>query len=223
MKKFAKKVIFLLFSLSLLTLAGCGTPTGCASASAGGSTSRQDPLRVEPLPSTLDLSALAEGDNQFLAGFQGSDIREEDGGLVIDLTVYDYELFDAVDISRLAVGDTLVVKGREIPVESLAEENGGVRINGGLEAGGIDLISAGGGAYRVQLEDDARDLFEVGQITLPVGPDFVLTDDSDPEHPGKTLCAKDLPALGDAVFSPLATTVETVEGKVAAIHRDYLP
>ena len=63
----------------------------------------------------------------------------------------------------------------------------------------------------------------MGEITLPVGPDFVLTDDSDPENPGKTLCAKDLPALGDAVFSPLATTVETVEGKVTVIHRDYLP
>lgn len=223
MKKFEKQVAFLLLSLGLLALAGCGTPTGGTSASAGGGTSQQSPLRVEPLPSTLDLSALAEGDNQFPAGFQGSGIREENGQTVIDLTVYDYELFDAVDISRLAVGGTLVVKGREIPVESLAEENGGIRINGGLEAGGIDLISAGGGAYRVQLEDDARDLFEVGQITLPVGPDFVLTDDSDPENPGKTLCAQDLPALGDEVFSPLATTVETAEGMVTAIHRDYLP
>ena len=123
----------------------------------------------------------------------------------------------------LAAGDTLVVKGEDIPVTSVAEENGSIRVNGGLEDGGIDLISAGGGAYRVQLEDDARDLYEVGTVTLPVGQDCVLTDDSDPEDPGRTLYAGDLLGLGDEVFSPQATTVETVGGTVTAIHRDYMP
>ena len=96
-------------------------------------------------------------------------------------------------------------------------------VNGGLEDGGIDLISAGGGAYRVQLEDDARDLYEVGTVTLPVGQDCVLTDDADPEDPGRTLYAGDLLGLGDEVFSPQATTVETAGGMVTAIHRDYMP
>ena len=222
MKRLFKATLSLGLALGVLGLSGCGTPAAdSGSASAGGS--QGEARRVEPLADTLDVSALAEGDQQFTAGFRGSDIREDGGQLVIDLTVYTYDLYDAVDISMLAAGDTLVGKGEDIPVTAVAEENGGVTVNGGLENGGVDLISAGGGAYRLQLEDDARDLYEVGTITLPVAQDFVLTDDSDPESPGQTLYAGDLLALGDEVFSPQATTVETAGGMVTAIHRDYMP
>ena len=222
MKRLFKATLSLGLALGVLGLSGCGTPAAdSGSASAGGS--QGEARRVEPLADTLDVSALAEGDQQFTAGFRGSDIREDGGQLVIDLTVCTYDLYDAVDISMLAAGDTLVVKGEDIPVTAVAEENGGVTVNGGLENGGVDLISAGGGAYRLQLEDDARDLYEVGTITLPVGQDCVLTDDSDPEAPGRTLYAGDLLGLGDEVFSPQATTVETVGGTVTAIHRDYTP
>lgn len=222
MKRLFKATLSLGLALGVLGLSGCGTPAAdSGSASAGGS--QGEARRVEPLADTLDVSALAEGDQQFTAGFRGSDIREDGGQLVIDLTVYTYDLYDAVDISMLAAGDTLVVKGEDIPVTAVAEENGGVTVNGGLENGGVDLISAGGGAYRLQLEDDARDLYEVGTITLPVGQDCVLTDDSDPEAPGRTLYAGDLLGLGDEVFSPQATTVETAGGMVTAIHRDYMP
>ncbi len=222
MKRLFKATLSLGLALGVLGLSGCGTPAAdSGSASAGGS--QGEARRVEPLADTLDVSALAEGDQQFTAGFRGSDIREDGGQLVIDLTVYTYDLYDAVDISMLAAGDTLVVKGEDIPVTAVAEENGGVTVNGGLENGGVDLISAGGGAYRLQLEDDARGLYEVGTVTLPVGQDCVLTDDADPEDPGRTLYAGDLLGLGDEVFSPQATMVETVGGTVTAIHRDYMP
>ena len=214
MKRLFKAALSLGLALGMLGLSGCGTPAGSGSVSAGGS----EPRRVEPLASTLDVSALTEGDNQFMAGFRGSDIREDGGQLVIDLTVCTYDLYDAVDISMLAAGDTLVVKGEDIPVTSVMEENGSIRVNGGL-----DLISAGGGAFQVRLENDARDLYEVGTVTLPVGQDCVLTDDADPEDTGRTLYAGDLLGLGDEVFSPQATTVETVGGTVTAIHRDYMP
>ena len=222
MKRLFKATLSLGLALGVLGLSGCGTPAAdSGSASAGGS--QGEARRVEPLADTLDVSALAEGDQQFTAGFRGSDIREDGGQLVIDLTVYTYDLYDAVDISMLAAGDTLVVKGEDIPVTAVAEENGGVTVNGGLENGGVDLISAGGGAFQVRLENDARDLYEVGTVTLPVGQDCVLTDDADPEDPGRTLYAGDLLGLGDEVFSPQATTVETAGGMVTAIHRDYTP
>lgn len=222
MKRLFKATLSLGLALGVLGLSGCGTPAAdSGSASAGGS--QGEARRVEPLADTLDVSALAEGDQQFTAGFRGSDIREDGGQLVIDLTVYTYDLYDAVDISMLAAGDTLVVKGEDIPVTAVAEENGGVTVNGGLENGGVDLISAGGGTFRVLLENDAPDLYEAGTITLPVAQDFVLTDDSDPESPGQTLYAGDLLGLGDEVFSPQATTVETAGGMVTAIHRDYTP
>lgn len=219
MKRLFKAALSLGLALGVLGLSGCGTPAGSGSISAGGS----EPRRVEPLASTLDVSALTEGDNQFTAGFRGSDARlDDDGRLVIDLTVYTYDLYDAVEITTLTPGDTLVVKGTEIPVKTV-EQGDGIAVNGGLVNGGIDLTSAGGGTFRVLLENDAPDLYEAGTITLPVAQDFVLTDDSDPESPGQTLYAGDLLGLGDEVFSPQATTVETAGGTVTAIHRDYMP
>lgn len=222
MKRLFKATLSLGLALGVLGLSGCGTPAAdSGSASAGGS--QGEARRVEPLADTLDVSALAEGDQQFTAGFRGSDARlDDDGRLVIDLTVYTYDLYDAVEITTLTPGDTLVVKGTEIPVKTV-EQGDGIAVNGGLVNGGIDLTSAGGGTFRVLLENDAPDLYEAGTITLPVAQDCVLTDDSDPEAPGRTLYAGDLLGLGDEVFSPQATTVETAGGMVTAIHRDYMP
>lgn len=222
MKRLFKATLSLGLALGVLGLSGCGTPAAdSGSASTGGS--QGEARRVEPLADTLDVSALTEGDNQFMAGFRGSDARlDDDGRLVIDLTVYTYDLYDAVEITTLTPGDTLVVKGTEIPVKTV-EQGDGIAVNGGLVNGGIDLTSAGGGTFRVLLENDAPDLYEAGTITLPVAQDFVLTDDSDPESPGQTLYAGDLLGLGDEVFSPQATTVETAGGMVTAIHRDYMP
>lgn len=222
MKRLFKATLSLGLALGVLGLSGCGTPAAdSGSASAGGS--QGEARRAEPLADTLDVSALAEGDQQFTAGFRGSDARlDDDGRLVIDLTVYTYDLYDAVEITTLTPGDTLVVKGTEIPVKTV-EQGDGIAVNGGLVNGGIDLTSAGGGTFRVLLENDAPDLYEAGTITLPVAQDFVLTDDSDPESLGQTLYAGDLLGLGDEVFSPQATTVETAGGMVTAIHRDYMP
>ena len=222
MKRLLKAALSLALSLGLLGLSGCGTSPAPGSESSG-SAAQEETHRVEPMAGSMDVSALAEGDNQFTAGFRGSDARlDDDGRLVIDLTVYTYDLYDAVEITTLTPGDTLVVKGTEIPVKTV-EQGDGIAVNGGLVNGGIDLTSAGGGTFRVQLENDARDLYEVGTVTLPVGQDCVLTDDADPEDTGRTLYAGDLLGLGDEVFSPQATTVETVGGTVTAIHRDYTP
>ena len=128
MKRLFKAALSLGLALGVLGLSGCGTPAGSGSISAGGS----EPRRVEPLASTLDVSALTEGDNQFTAGFRGSDARlDDDGRLVIDLTVYTYDLYDAVEITTLTPGDTLVVKGTEIPVKTV-EQGDGIAVNGGL-------------------------------------------------------------------------------------------
>lgn len=222
MKRLLKAALSLALSLGLLGLSGCGTSPAPGSESSG-SAAQEETHRVEPMAGSMDVSALAEGDNQFTAGFRGSDARlDDDGRLVIDLTVYTYDLYDAVEITTLTPGDTLVVKGTEIPVKTV-EQGDGIAVNGGLVNGGIDLTSAGGGTFRVLLENDAPDLYEARTITLPVAQDFVLTDDSDPESPGQTLYAGDLLGLGDEVFSPQATTVETAGGMVTAIHRDYMP
>lgn len=75
------------------------------------------------------------------ASFGADDIPETDGKTELTLTVYDYDIYDMVDIAQLAVGDTIVVDGKDMVVTSREDENGFVTINGGLEQGGVDLTS----------------------------------------------------------------------------------
>lgn len=49
----------------------------------------------------------------------------------IPLTVYDYGAYDMADIAQLAVGDTIVVDGKDVVVTSREGKDGFVTINGG--------------------------------------------------------------------------------------------
>ena len=92
--------------------------------------------RIVPLPATLSVNNLK--DCTIEASFENSDIFMDGGALSIRMTVYDYEKFDMADISRMKQGDTLVINGANMPVDSLEEfGNGGIRINGGLEEAAV--------------------------------------------------------------------------------------
>ena len=80
-----------------------------------------------------------------------------------------------VDIAQLAVGDTIVVDGKDMVVTSREDENGFVTINGGLEQGGVDLTSDDSGVYYAVGLDDAKSYHELGKVTVPVAEGFVLT------------------------------------------------
>ena len=99
----------------------------------------QEAKRVEPMPESLDPQALT--DATVAVSFGADDISETDGKTELTLTVYDYDIYDMVDIAQLAVGDTIVVDGKDMVVTSREDENGFVTINGGLEQGGVDLTS----------------------------------------------------------------------------------
>lgn len=62
--------------------------------------------------------------------------------------IYDYELFDLVDISLLEVGSIIVINKELVEVVSLERnELGTVIINGGLDAGGYELVTDGYGVF----------------------------------------------------------------------------
>ena len=98
-----------------------------------------------------------------------------------------------VDIAQLAVGDTIVVDGKDMVVTSREDENGFVTINGGLEQGGVDLTSDDSGVYYAVGLDDTKSYHELGKVTVPVAEGFVLTDNADPEHPDETRLNPALP------------------------------
>lgn len=172
-----EKVLAILLAISVLALSACaarqtapdtqdtpaaettGQPDASEQAGEEQASEEQQPAqeakRVEPLAESLDLNALT--DATVAASFGADDISGTDGKTELTLTVYDYDIYDMVDIAQLAVGDTIVVDGKDMVVTSREDENGFVTINGGLEQGGVDLTSDDSGVYyAVGLDDTNR-------------------------------------------------------------------
>ena len=182
--------------------------------------------KIKPLPDELNLSSLTSG--TVAASFDASSLKEVDGQLQLSFTVYNYEKFDAADISGLKAGDVLVVSGREMTVASVQASDGYVTVNGGEEAGGVLFsLDASSNTYYVMGMDDSKTYYEKGQLTFPVADTCVLTDDADFEHPGQTTPASDLPKLlaQDDIygFDPQSTTVTLKNSQITAIYRGFLP
>lgn len=253
-----QRLIVSLMLLSLLTLAACGTTqsdTADSSQTAadttqdaqdnaqndaqgntqenaqsdtqeGSTDSSKNDGKIKPLPDALDLSSLTSG--TVAASFDASSLKEVDGQLQLSFTVYNYEKFDAADISGLKAGDVLVISGREMTVASVQASDGYVTVNGGEEAGGVLFsLDASSNTYYVMGMDDSKTYYEKGQLTFPVADTCVLTDDADFEHPGQTTPASDLPKLlaQDDIygFDPQSTTVTLKNSQITAIYRGFLP
>ena len=235
-----KKVLAILLALSVLALSACAAkqvnsdtqkdvsaetaaPSADPEQTEDAQQIAQEAKRVEPLPESLDLNALT--DATVAASFGAEDISEKDGKTEITLTVYDYDVYDMVDIAQLAVGDTIVVDGKDMVVTSREDKDGVVTINGGLEQGGVDLTSDDSGVYYAVGMDDAKSYHELGKIAVPVVDGFVLTDNSDLEHPDETYAASDLAKL--AASEPGFTannTLATIEhGELTVLARSYTP
>ena len=192
----------------------------------GSKDSSKNDGKIKPLPDELNLSSLTSG--TVAASFDASSLKEVDGQLQLSFTVYNYEKFDAADISGLKAGDVLVVSGREMTVASVQASDGYVTVNGGEEAGGVLFsLDASSNTYYVMGMDDSKTYYEKGQLTFPVADTCVLTDDADFEHPGQTTPASDLPKLlaQDDIygFNPQSTTVTLKNSQITAIHRGFLP
>ena len=251
-----KCLIVSLMLLSLLTLAACGTTQGDTTDTAdtadssqtaadttqdaqddaqenaqndtqeGSTDSSKNDGKIKPLPDALDLNRLTSG--TVAASFDASSLKEVDGQLQLSFTVYNYEKFDAADISGLKAGDVLVVSGQEMTVSSVQSSDGYVTVNGGEEAGGVLFsLDASSNTYYVMGMDDSKTYYEKGQLTFPVADTCVLTDDADFEHPGQTTPASALPKLlaQDDIygFNPQSTTVTLKNSQITAIYRGFLP
>ena len=231
-----KKVLTILLALSVLALSACAARQANSDTQKDSNTAEteqqpdsaqtaetqqpaQEAKRIEPLAESLDLNALT--DATVAASFGAEDISEKDGKMEISLTVYDYDVYDMVDISQLAVGDTIVVDGKDMVVASREDKDGFVTINGGLEQGGVDLTSDDSGVYYAVGLDDAKSYHELGKITVPVA----LTDNADPEHPDETYAASDLAKLAASEPSFTANnTLATIEhGELTVLARSYTP
>lgn len=189
-------------------------------------TTTPSPVTVIPLPATIDLENL---DNCTIAvGLsEGSIFADHTGTLQILATVFSYDLYDAVELSQLKAGDTLVIRDMEIVITSLEYSSyGNLLINGGLDAGGYELCTNENTVFYETGYSDMKSWREIGVVTLPVSPNFVYTDSSDLDRGPVLYHYEDLlhPNNGiDYYFTPQNTTLVIENGMVTAMNRIYTP
>ena len=184
------------------------------------------PAPIAPLPSVIDLNNLT--DCTLFISFDESGISTDaDGRVQLTASVYDYELFDMVDMAALEVGSTILLRGEEVSVTALERlADGTLLINGGVFEGGYELATDEDTVFREVRENDHREFYLIGEITLPLSADFVLTDNADLDNTGLTFNAAAL-ARGEVpwifTFSPLNTTARIAGGEIVSMERRYIP
>lgn len=206
-------------SIILAVVLGLGMLAGCTAKT------DENTNTIHPLPETLDVNNL---ENCTVAvSLEKGDAYVNDGGkMVMKVKAYTYELYDMVDISLLEENDVVVRKGEEVKVTELERlDTGLIRINGGEENGGFDLISNDSTVYYEIGMSDIKNYNELGEVTLPVSDEFEYIDSSDLDAGEKQYFAGDF--LDDAGieynFSPNNTSIVIENGTIIKMNKVYMP
>mgnify|MGYP000572593302 CR=1 FL=1 len=217
MKKALSILLVLILAISLL--AGCGTQTE-------NKNEENNTKVIRPLPETLDINAL---DNCTVAvSLEKGDAKlSDDGKMVMYLTVYSYELYDMVDIASLKENDVIVRKNEEVTVSEVERlDSGLVRINGGEENGGFDLVSNDSTVYYETGMNDIKAYYEIGMVTLPVSDEFEYINESVLDSEAKTYYPGDF-LTDDAEieynFTPNNTSIVIENGTIIKMNKVYMP
>ena len=180
---------------------------------------------VYPLPETLNVEAL-DNCTVPVSLEKGSAYVDDSGKMVMDVTVYSYEVYDMVDIASLKENDTIVRKNEEVKITEIERlDTGLVRINGGEENGGFDLASNDSGVYYEIGMNDIKAYYELGKATIPVSDEFEFVDESDIEADAKQYFAGDLLTESEIVydFTPYNTSIVIENGTVIKMNKVYMP
>lgn len=214
-----KKMILLVAILGLL-LSGCGA----SQATTQRPSETAAPVTISPLPADVTLDNLK--DCTVAVSLESADIfRDENGVLRLRATVYTFwDRYDPVDIAGLKVGDELVIDGNTVPVRSLEEEKGDIRINGGYEQDGYTLRTDDGGVYYAVTSNDTLSWKPVGTTVLPVADSFTYVDQADLSGAETAYSAEDfLSGKLDHSFSPQNTALRLENGAAVELIRVYTP
>lgn len=166
MKKYL--VIILAFVMAL-SLCACGKEKA-PSVDPGAETTKSEPITVAPLPVSFNKDDI--GDCMMPASIS---LPAAVSGDSVTMTIYARELFDAVEITRLAAGDTIVANGENIVVEKVEQGDVGIIINKGA-ANELNLVSYGGGVFIIINEDGHSVYDPVAEITVPFGEEFAMIE-----------------------------------------------
>lgn len=180
---------------------------------------------IAPLPSGLEINNLH--DCTVSASFNTDDFRWMGGNL--QMTVYAKDLYDAVEVSQMQVGDTLIYQSKPMVISKIEEADESININGGIEEGGCWLVGYEGGTYIARTWDDHAIYSKLGDAEVALSEDFIIVDCGiEPADPNDTIRTEQklyLENLQDyrRDFSPLNTRVTIENGLVTEINRHWIP
>ena len=184
---------------------------------------------IHPLKSGIDINniedAMVSGD------FEITDFDFENKTLKV--TLYERDIYDAVDITTMKVGDSIIINDETFPIESISEENGFIDINGGYTESefGMTFMGEDGGTFRTLLLDDYATYSKLGEVTLSIGEEFKIHDfvcGDYGEEPVETdweniqAFINELPDW-DTGFGYHNTELRIVNNKVVDITRHWVP
>ena len=157
---------------------------------------------------------------------EGGAYVDDTGAMQMDVTVYDYDLYDMVDMTSLKEGDVIVIRDQEVTVTSVERSEKSLLINGGLDNDGYEFGTDDTTVWYESGYSDAKSYYEVGKATIRVSADMNFYDNSDLDkgevlyYPGDFLTDK----AGIVYhFVPNNTSIVIENGKIIAMYRSYMP
>ena len=189
-------------------------------------TQKDEPLTVTPLPVTVDVKNLVDC-TVAVSLEKGDFYTDENGAVMMDVTVFVYDLYDMADVALIKEGDTILRGKDKVLITSVERnESGTVLINGGLDKGGFELYTQENTVYYERGYSDTKSYYELGKASLPVAPGFVYKDASDLDNQPAIFGAEDFinDAEGiDYYFNASNTSIQIENGYVTAMTRVYRP
>lgn len=170
---------------------------------------------VENLGYTMPLYPLesaesAVADGGYAVAFSAADLKKTEDGYTLTAEIYDYDRYEMEEIDNLKQGDRIQTCQQPVAIGSITREDGTVHINGGTEAGGVDLVEDDG-IYRTNGSDGQPLYYDLGSLTLPLSKDCTFEDQADPkgESEGTVYEYPELPAAIEKSGEPFRA-VDTV-------------
>ena len=182
--------------------------------------------KIMPIASTLDINNLT--DCTVAVSLNKGDVYVDDAGIMqMKVTVYDYDLYDMIDISQLKEGDTIVIGMKDVMISSLERNSAGtVIINGGLEQGGYELATNESGVFYEIGYSDAKSYYSVGEATIRVSTEFEYHDKSELDSEEKCYYPGDFLSDDAGIeynFTPHNTSIVIEDGQIISMNKIYVP
>lgn len=222
--------------IALTACGGSGTPASTpASSTVPASSHVAEEGVTEPI--NLQTWTLDDLDDTQTTTFVSASITSGVQNGKLTAKVFGYDIYKKEEIENLAVGDKITFHEEgaaqdqcvttEVKSIERNDQHHLVSINGGIEAGGVEL-TLDHDVYRTVTFDDYPVYYEMGEVTLPLAGGVTLSDSSaDPqasavETDGADAVAEAVNAEPDG-WMPNNTLVFTEDGTISSIVRIWVP